>query len=108
MRNGNKMDYSKIADILAFVWAEGVDLAGNEYLPTDYWKEYQDELQLAAFVSAGWAELTQDGEDMLDVAWDTLCEIRELDPSVMYNSVIEFLEAQAVDAKIIPIKSGIK
>lgn len=102
------MDYGKVADILAFIWVEGVELAGNDYLPSDYWKEYQDELQLAAFVSGGWAEPTDEGKVMLSVAWDTLCEIRELDPEVMYNGIQEFFEAQAVDADVIPIEKGKK
>ena len=100
------MDYGKISDILGFVWLEGVDLAAHDFLPSDYWKEYQDELQLAAFVAGGWAKPTDEGKDMILIAWETLCEYRELDPSVMYNSVIEFMEAQAVDAEIIPIERG--
>jgi hypothetical protein len=102
------MDYGKVSDLLGYIWLEGVELAAHEYLPSDYWKEYQDELQLAAFISAGWAELTQTGKDMIDVAWDTLCEIRELDPAVMYDNLKDFFEAQAVEAEVVPIEKGKK
>lgn len=102
------MDFGKIADILSFIWLEAVELDANEYMPSAYWKEYQDELQLAAFVSAGWATLTEQGNNMLEVAWDTLCEVRELDPNVMYDSIKDFFDAQAVEAEVIPIEKGKK
>jgi hypothetical protein len=106
MKVGYKMDYGKTVEILSFIWQEATQLENVEFLPPDFWKEYEDELTLALFVFAGWAKLTNEGKARIDVAWDTLCEIRELDPAVMYNSVVEFMEAQAVEAEVIPIEKG--
>ena len=108
MKVGYKMDYGKTVEILSFVWQEATQLENVGFLPSDYWKEYEDELMLALFVFGGWAKLTDEGKAHIEVAWDTLCEIRELDPAVMYNSVVEFMEAQAVGAEVIPIEKGKK
>lgn len=108
MKVGYKMDYGKVSEILAFVWQEAPQLENVGFLPSDFWKEYEDELTLALFVVAGWVKLTDEGKARIEVTWDTLCEIRELDPSVMYNGYLEFLEAQAVEAEVISIEKGKK
>lgn len=100
------MDYGKIAEILATIYDDGVDLAAVEYLPADYWTECEDALVLADFVSGGWAEPTEMGKSQLEYAWRVLCDVRELDPEIMYDSVLDFFQAQAVDAEIIPFKGG--
>jgi hypothetical protein len=102
------MDYGKVSDILALIYADGVDLAGLDYLPADYWKECEDSLVLATFVSNGWVELTEMGKAQIEFAWRVLCEVRELDPEVMYDSPIAFFEAQAVEAEVVPIEKGKK
>ena len=102
------MDYGKVARILSFIWLEAQQLENAEYLPSDFWQEYEDELLLANFVTAGWVELKEDGKARIEVAWDTLCEIRELDPSVMYKDIEAFFEAQAVEAEVVPIEKGRK
>lgn len=100
------MDYGKIADILAVIYQDGVELAGVDYLPSDYWVECEDALTLATFISSGWAEPTTMGKSQMEFAWRVLCEVRELDPEVMYDSPVAFFEAQAVEADVIPIKGG--
>ena len=102
------MDYGKVVEILSFIWQEATQLENAEVLPSDFWQEYEDELLLSLFVFAGWAKLTDEGKTKIDTAWETLCEIRELDPSVMYNGVVEFLEAQATSASVTPIERGKK
>lgn len=108
MKVGYKMDYGKVADILSVIYDDGVDLSAVEYLPSDYWIECEDSLLLATFVSSGWAELTDMGKAQLDFAWRVLCEVRELDPDIMYDSPLAFFEAQAVEAEVIPIEKGKK
>lgn len=106
MKGGSKMDYGKIANILSIIYYDGVDLAGLEYLPSDYWTECEEQLILATYVSAGWVELTDDGKAQIEFAWRVLCDVRDLDPDVMYDSPIDFFQAQAADADVIPIKDG--
>lgn len=91
------MDYKKIADILSALNTDALKLEEVEYLPSDFWVELADGLSLADFVSGGWAEPTDDGKSQLELAWRMLCDIRELNPNVMYDSVEDFFKAQAVD-----------
>ena len=106
MKGGNRVDFGKIANILTIIYQDGVDLAAVEYLPADFWKECQDGLELATFVSGGWAEPTETGKSQLEYVWRVLCDLRELDPEMMYDSPMAFFEAQAVDAEVIPITRG--
>jgi hypothetical protein len=102
------MDYGKVADILTVIYKDGVELASLEYLPTDFFTELQDALELASFISGGWAEPTEVGKSQLEYAWRVLCDIRELDPEVMYESPLAFFEAQTVEAEVVPIEKGKK
>jgi hypothetical protein len=88
------MDYNKIADILAYISIEAESLVEVEYLPIDFWAGLVDELKLAEYVTAEWATLTSLGEFQIEYAWRELCEMREIDPEVMYDSVIDFFKAQ--------------
>lgn len=106
MRNGSKMDYGKMSEILSVIYNDGVDLSAIEYLPSDYWVECEDALTLATFVSSGWAELTDMGKSQIEFAWRVLCEVRELDPEIMYDTPLAFFEAQAVSADVLPITGG--
>jgi hypothetical protein len=108
MKVGYKMDYGKLAEILAVIYDDGVELSAVEYLPSNYWIECEDSLTLATFVSSGWAEPTDMGKSQLEFAWRVLCEIRGIDPEIMYDSPIEFFKAQAVGAEVIPIEKGKK
>ena len=108
MKVGYKMDYGKIAEILSVIYSDGVDLSALEYLPSDYWTEFEDTLLLSTFVSSGWADLTDEGKKQIKYAWLVLCEVRELDPDIMYDSPLAFFEAQAVEAEVIPIAKGKK
>ncbi len=90
------MDYSKIADILAYISIEAESLVAVEYLPVDFWAGLVDELKLAEYVAAGWVTLTNLGEFEIEYAWRELCEMRDLDPEVMYDTAIDFFKAQEV------------
>lgn len=90
------MDYKKVADILATINDDAIELENVEYLPSDFWVDLEDILSLANFVSGGWAEPTDMGKSQLEFAWITLCDIRSLDPAVMYDSAADFFKAQAI------------
>lgn len=90
------MDFGKIADILSQIKDDALELEEIEYLPSDFWIDLEDILSLAEFVSGGWAEPTQVGKSQLELGWRVLCDMRELDPEVMYNSAEDFFKAQAV------------
>ena len=88
------MDYNKMADILAYISIEAESLVEVSYLPIDFWAGLVDELKLAEYVAAGWVTLTPNGEFELEYAWRELCEMRELDPEVMYDTALDFFRAQ--------------
>ena len=90
------MDYNKIASILAQINLDALELEEVEYLPSDFWKDLEDGLTLAVFVNGGWAEPTEMGKSQLGYAWRILCDMRDLDPEVMYDSPIDFFKAQQV------------
>jgi hypothetical protein len=90
------MDYNKIADILAYISIEAESLVEVSYLPIDFWAGLVDELKLAEYVAAEWVTLTTLGEFELEYAWRELCEMRELDPEVMYDTALDFFRAQEV------------
>ena len=100
------MDYGKIADILSQINGDAIELETLEYLPSDFWVDLEDILSLADMISGGWAEPTEMGKSQLMFAWITLCELRELNPEVMYDSVEAFFEAQTKSAEVIPINRG--
>jgi hypothetical protein len=90
------MDYNKIADILAYISIEAESLVEVSYLPIDFWAGLVDELKLAEYVAAEWVTLTTLGEFELEYAWRELCEMRDLDPEVMYDTALDFFKAQEV------------
>jgi hypothetical protein len=90
------MDYNKIADILAYISIEAESLVEVSYLPIDFWAGLVDELKLAEYVAAEWVTLTPLGEFELEYAWRELCEMRDLDPEVMYDTALDFFKAQEV------------
>jgi hypothetical protein len=90
------MDYNKIASILAQINLDALDLEAVEYLPSDFWIDLEDGLTFAVFVNGGWAEPTEMGKSQLGYAWRILCDMRDLDPEVMYDSPIDFFKAQQV------------
>ena len=106
MRVGYKMDYGKMTDILSTIWVDAIELERVGYLPSDFWTEFEDELQLSTYITAGWAQLTEEGQFRIQDVWNALCEIRGLDPDVMYDNLTAFFEAQAVKADVIPLKRG--
>lgn len=108
MRGGSKMDFGKIASILRYISDDALQLSDIEFLPQDFFLEFSEGLTLATFVDAGWATLTKDGETVLATLWNILCDIRDLNPEVMYDNPYEFFKAQAEDAEVIPIKRGKK
>ena len=90
------MDYNKIASILAQINLDALELEEVEYLPSDFWKDLEDGLTLAVFVNGGWAEPTEMGKSQLEFVWRTLCDMRDLDPEVMYDTPLDFFKAQQV------------
>ena len=90
------MDYNKIASILAQINLDALELEEVEYLPSDFWKDLEDGLTLAVFVNGGWAEPTEMGKSQLGYAWRILCDMRDLDPEVMYDTPLDFFKAQQV------------
>lgn len=100
------MDYGKIAEILSVIYNDGSDLEGMDFLPKDYWLECDESLVLSTFVAAGLANLTDEGEEALEYAWRILCEVRGLDPEIMYDTPLAFFEAQAAIAEVVPIERG--
>ena len=90
------MDYNKIADILTQINLDALDLEAVEYLPSDFWKDLEDGLTFAVFVNGGWAEPTEMGKSQLGYAWRILCDMRDLDPEVMYDTPLDFFKAQEV------------
>ena len=91
------MDYNKIASILAQINLDALDLEEVEYLPSEFWTELEDGLTFAVFVNGGWAEPTEMGKSQLEFAWRTLCDMRDLDPEVMYDTALEFFRAQETE-----------
>ena len=100
------MDYGKVADILSQINTDAIELETVEYLPSNFWVELVDILSLSDMISGGWAEPTEMGKAQLRFAWATLCDLRDLNPEVMYDSVEAFFEAQTKSAEVIPINRG--
>jgi len=90
------LDYNKIASILTQINLDALDLEEVEYLPSDFWIDFEDGLEFAIFVNGGWAEPTEMGKSQLELVWRTLCDMRDLDPEVMYDNAIDFFKAQQV------------
>ncbi len=89
------MDFNKIAIILSQINTDALELERVEYLPSDFWVDFEDGLGLADFVAGKWAEPTEMGKSQLELVWRTLCDIREIDPDTMYDSPADFFKAQA-------------
>ena len=83
-----------MADILAYISIEAESLVEVSYLPIDFWAGLVDELKLAEYVAAEWVTLTSLGEFEIEYAWRELCEMRDLDPEVMYDTALDFFKAQ--------------
>jgi hypothetical protein len=89
------LDFNKIAIILSQINTDALELERVEYLPSDFWVDFEDGLGLADFVAGKWAEPTEMGKSQLELVWRTLCDIREIDPDTMYDSPADFFKAQA-------------
>jgi hypothetical protein len=99
------LDYSKVAGILRYLNDNALDLADLDFLPSDFFLEFAEGLDLATFVDGGWATLTDEGKLILETVWKIMCAARQIDPEIMYDSPMEFFKSQAEDAEIIPIDS---
>jgi hypothetical protein len=97
------LDYSKVAGILRYLNDNSLELVDMEFLPSDFFIEFREGLDLALFVDGGWAKLTPEGKKVLESIWEVLCIVRKLDPKVAYDTPLEFFKAQAQDAEVIPI-----
>ena len=92
--SGGEVDFGKIAIILSQINTDALELEDVEYLPSDFWVDFEDGLGLADFVAGGWAEPTEAGKSQLELVWRTLCDIREISPDTMYDSPADFFKAQ--------------
>ena len=92
--SGGEVDFGKIAIILSQINTDALELEDVEYLPSDFWVDFEDGLGLADFVAGGWAEPTEAGKSQLELIWRTLCDIREMNPDTMYDSPADFFKAQ--------------
>ena len=90
------MDFNKISNILSQINTDSLQLENADYLPADFWIDLEDGLYLADFVSGGWATPTKDGEAQLELAWRMLCDIREIDPKIMYDTTADFFRVQTI------------
>lgn len=99
------MDYSKLAGILRYLNDNSLDLVDMEFLPSDFFIEFNEGLSLALFVDGGWAKLTPEGKKVLDSVWGIVCAVRKIDPKVIYDTPLDFFKAQAIetDAEVIDI-----
>lgn len=91
------MDYSSVVSILDYVNQNSMDMVDMEFLPSDYFIDFQNALDLASFVFEGLAELTDEGKTIISGAWIMLCQLRELNSNTMYDSVQDFFRSQAVE-----------
>jgi hypothetical protein len=91
------MDYGKISAILTQLHDNKDEFLGMEYVSNEYFTYLNDALVLATMVNADWVEPTALGEVQLDIAWKTLCDLRDLDYTVMYDTPMDFFMAQAVE-----------
>ncbi len=86
------------ADILAYIGDHYLELEAVEYLPVDFWHEFEDVLTLAALISSQWAMPTLSGTKAIEYAYDMLCDMREVDPSMDFQTIESFFKAQEVEA----------
>lgn len=94
---GDNLDYGKVSRILTELYNNKQDFIAMGFVPEQYFIELVDVLEMATMLDADWVELTDLGKDLIAVAWKTLCEVRELDYTIMYDTVMEFFMAQAVE-----------
>ena len=85
------------ADILAYIGDHYLELEAVEYLPVDFWHEFEDVLTLSGFVASQWASPTLSGTKSIEYAYDILCDMREVDPSQDFETIEDFFKAQEVD-----------
>jgi hypothetical protein len=90
------MDYGKISAILTELYDNKEVFIEMGYVGESYFLYLDDALILATMVNADWAEPTDLGKEQIFIAWKTLCDIRELDHTVMYDKVVDFFMAQEV------------
>jgi hypothetical protein len=86
------------ADILAYIGDHYLELEAVEYLPVDFWHEFEDVLILSGMVCSQWAKPTLSGTKAIEYAYDILCDMREVDPSQDFKTIEAFFKAQEVEA----------
>lgn len=86
------------ADILAYIGDHYLELEAVEYLPVDFWHEFEDVLTLCGLIASQWAKPTLSGTKAIEYAYDILCDMREVDPSQDFQDIESFFKAQEVDA----------
>jgi hypothetical protein len=85
------------ADILSFFLDREEELKEAGFLPSDFWEEAVDVLNLSSFISAGWAEATEAGQKAIDIVYDTMCSIREIGAETEFETINDFFLEQEVE-----------
>ena len=86
------------ADILSFIGNSFEQLDTIGFLPDDFWDEAKDVLALSDMVSCGWATATEQGQLTIDIVYEAMCDIREIDSSEEFETIEDFFKAQEVEA----------
>ena len=85
------------ADILSFILEREEELKEVAFLPSDFWEEAVDVLQLSSFISAGWAEATEEGQKAIDLVYDVMCNIRDVAAEKEFATIDDFFLEQEVE-----------
>ena len=85
------------ADILTFISEREDELKEVGFLPSDFWEEAVDVLNLSSFISADWAEATEAGQKAIDIVYDTMCRIREIGAETEFANINDFFLEQEVE-----------
>ena len=86
------------ADILAYIGDHYLELEAVDFLPVDFWHQFEDVLTLSGFIASQWANPTLSGTKAIEYAYDILCDMREVDQSQDFKTIEEFFLSQEVDA----------
>lgn len=89
------LDYGKVSAILTNLYDNKDEFIAANYVDEKFFTYLDDALVLATMVNANWAEPTEIGKEQIIIAWQTLCDLREVDAKVMYDNPIDFFMAQA-------------
>jgi hypothetical protein len=82
--------------ILAFLWEHNLEI-DSAYLPSEFFEQYEDVLELCKMIAVDWAKSTKASQEIIDYVWNVFCEMRDLDPRDEYESIEAFFKVQEVE-----------